>query len=115
MLALLKPPRKSKLHTRILSLALVILGIGGATIDARAQAEPLKAGEGFLTRFSGTRSAEDQNGQPTPVIDIEGTVGSIISSSEAFTSSRVQESVLKGTAGRPSLLIRLPMGLFAQA
>ena len=55
------------------TLVCVFFSTRGLTQDGEA----LAPGEGFLTRFSGTR-IEEQNDVAVTVIDVDGTVGSII-------------------------------------
>jgi hypothetical protein len=48
-------------------------------VQAQEQApQPLRPGEAYVTRFSGTKSTNGADGQPITVIDTSGTVGSII-------------------------------------
>jgi len=60
----------------------LILGVAAAALHAgpllAQQATPLRVGEAFVTRFSGTVNAPGAGGAQTPVINPGGTVGSII-------------------------------------
>jgi endosialidase-like protein len=58
---------------------LVLLGTAGPSFSQSAASDQLlRPGEAYVTRFSGTVMQPGANGQPSPVIDTAGTVGSII-------------------------------------
>ena len=60
---------------RLLGLALVFTWVAGPFFASEALAqESLQAGEGYITRFSGTT----RNSSSETVIDVDGTVGSVV-------------------------------------
>ncbi len=67
-----KPPRRRCAARRLIALLLAAVPLGSAV----AQEPLLQPGEAFVTRFSGVTPAPDN--QQMPVINTDGTVGSII-------------------------------------
>ncbi len=63
---------------RMFPIAALLAAMHLAAPSAIAQSEPMQPGEGFLTRFSGTRMAEDLEGKPTAIIDPQGISGAIV-------------------------------------
>ena len=59
----------------IATVAVFAAGAMGQTIDAGT---PLRPGEAFVTRFSGTKAADGNEGNKVRVINPDGTVGSIV-------------------------------------
>ncbi|HXL68816.1 MAG TPA: hypothetical protein VN930_08660, partial [Xanthobacteraceae bacterium] len=68
--------RRNRLSVYVLS---ILASFAGITVGpAAAQQDPLRPGEAFATRFSGTTTINGPDGKPIVVIDPAGTVGSII-------------------------------------
>src|ERR1700751_4968550 len=59
-------------------IALYAVGAGAALAQSNVQDDLLRPGEAYVTRFSGTATLQGANGQQIPIIDTDGTVGSII-------------------------------------
>jgi hypothetical protein len=62
----------------VFSFGAFLIMILSVLLPASAQDVPLRPGEAFVTRFSGTTMAPGPASNTTVMIDISGTVGSII-------------------------------------
>ena len=59
-------------------LSVLALFAGSVVESAAAQQDPMRPGEAFATRFSGTTLVTGPDGKPAVMIDPSGTVGSIV-------------------------------------